>query len=108
MQLSNDILEKISELPEAEQIQFLAELEEYGESLKREQSQVDFMKFVHEMWPGFVDGRHHKVMAKKFQEIAEGKCKRLIICMPPRHTKSEFPYAPTSSGQTSILATKSR
>ena len=90
MQLSNDILEKIAEMPEAEQIQFLAELEEYGESLKREQAQVDFMKFVHEMWPGFVDGRHHKVMAKKFQEIAEGKCKRLIICMPPRHTKSEF------------------
>jgi predicted phage terminase large subunit-like protein len=29
-------------------------------------------------------------MAKKFQEIAEGKVKRLIINMPPRHTKSEF------------------
>jgi hypothetical protein len=29
-------------------------------------------------------------MAKKFEEIAEGKLKRLIICMPPRHTKSEF------------------
>jgi predicted phage terminase large subunit-like protein len=42
------------------------------------------------MWPGFIDGRHHKVMAKKFQEIAEGKLKRLIINMPPRHTKSEF------------------
>ena len=33
---------------------------------------------------------HHKLMAKKFQEIAEGKLKRLIINMPPRHTKSEF------------------
>jgi predicted phage terminase large subunit-like protein len=29
-------------------------------------------------------------MAQKFQEIAEGKCKRLIVNMPPRHTKSEF------------------
>jgi predicted phage terminase large subunit-like protein len=48
------------------------------------------MKFVKEMWPGFIDGRHHKVMAKKFQEITEGKIKRLIINMPPRHTKSEF------------------
>ena len=29
-------------------------------------------------------------MAKKFEEIAQGKLKRLIINMPPRHTKSEF------------------
>ena len=29
-------------------------------------------------------------MAKKFEEIASGKLKRLIINMPPRHTKSEF------------------
>jgi len=48
------------------------------------------MTFVHEMWPGFINGAHHKVMAKKFEEIASGKIKRLIINMPPRHTKSEF------------------
>jgi hypothetical protein len=29
-------------------------------------------------------------MANKFEEIAAGKLKRLIINMPPRHTKSEF------------------
>jgi hypothetical protein len=29
-------------------------------------------------------------MAKKFEEIAQGKTKRLIVNMPPRHTKSEF------------------
>jgi predicted phage terminase large subunit-like protein len=29
-------------------------------------------------------------MAKKFEEIVEGKTRRLIINMPPRHTKSEF------------------
>ena len=33
---------------------------------------------------------HHAVMAQKFEEIAQGKLKRLIINMPPRHTKSEF------------------
>jgi predicted phage terminase large subunit-like protein len=48
------------------------------------------MSFVGMMWPGFINGRHHKVMAKKFEEIAEGKTRRLIINMPPRHTKSEF------------------
>jgi predicted phage terminase large subunit-like protein len=29
-------------------------------------------------------------MAQKFEDIANGKSKRLIINMPPRHTKSEF------------------
>jgi len=84
------ITEKISKLPINEQEAFFESLAEYESSLKREKAQVDFTKFVKEMWPGFIDGRHHKVMANKFQEIAEGKTKRLIINMPPRHTKSEF------------------
>jgi predicted phage terminase large subunit-like protein len=84
------ITEKISNLPINEQEAFFESLAEYESSLKREKAQVDFNKFVKEMWPGFIDGRHHKVMANKFQEIAEGKIKRLIINMPPRHTKSEF------------------
>lgn len=84
------ITEKISKLPINEQEAFFAELADYENSLKREKAQGDFSAFVKEMWPGFIDGRHHKVMAKKFEEITEGKIKRLIINMPPRHTKSEF------------------
>jgi predicted phage terminase large subunit-like protein len=84
-------LEKIIEsLDPVEQAAFLEAAEDYVGSLNRELAQVDFIKFAHEMWPGFIDGRHHKIMAQKFQEIAEGKCKRLIVNMPPRHTKSEF------------------
>ena len=48
------------------------------------------MAFVKEMWPEFIEGRHHKEIADKFNKIAKGKIKRLIINMPPRHTKSEF------------------
>ena len=84
------ITEKIAKLPINEQEAFFAELAEYENSVKREKAQGDFAAFVKEMWPGFIDGRHHKVMAKKFEEIAQGKIKRLIINMPPRHTKSEF------------------
>ena len=84
-------LEKIIEsLDPVEQAAFLEAAEDYIGSLNRELAQIDFIKFAHEMWPGFIDGRHHKIMAQKFQEIADGKCKRLIINMPPRHTKSEF------------------
>jgi hypothetical protein len=42
------------------------------------------------MWPQFIEGPHHKIIAQKFNDIADGKIKRLIINMPPRHTKSEF------------------
>ena len=64
--------------------------QQYQDAILREQGQKSFMAFVKAMWPGFIHGRHHAVMAKKFEEIAEGKLKRLIINMPPRHTKSEF------------------
>jgi hypothetical protein len=40
--------------------------------------------------PDFVEGKHHKKIAEQFNRLAEGKINRLIINMPPRHTKSEF------------------
>ena len=42
------------------------------------------------MWPDFIEGRHHKIIGEKFNRIAQGKLKRLIVCLPPRHSKSEF------------------
>jgi len=80
----------ISGLNEADRENLLVITQAYQESLTREKSQTSFMTFVNEMWPGFILGRHHALMAKKFEEIAEGKTRRLIINMPPRHTKSEF------------------
>ena len=85
-----EITKAIETLPASEQEGLLATLADYETSIKREKAQTDFMSYVHEMWPGFVNGRHHKVMAKMFRDIAEGKIKRLIVNMPPRHTKSEF------------------
>jgi len=85
-----DLSELISQLPMAEQEKLLEQVTQYKDAIKREKAQKSFMAFVHEMWPGFIHGRHHALMAKKFEEIAEGKLKRLIINMPPRHTKSEF------------------
>ena len=50
----------------------------------------NFLSFVKYVWPEFVEGSHHKIINKKFNDLAAGKIKRLIINMPPRHTKSEF------------------
>jgi predicted phage terminase large subunit-like protein len=56
-------------------------------SSKSRESFLDFVRFV---WPGFVAGRHHHIVAEKLEAVANGTLKRLIINMPPRHTKSEF------------------
>ena len=50
----------------------------------------NFIKFVRAMWPDFIAGRHHKIIAEKLERVASGELKRLIVNMPPRHTKSEF------------------
>ena len=57
---------------------------------KREKIQGDFLTFVKTVWPEFIDGKHHKIYAEKLNRIANGELKRLIVNMPPRHTKSEF------------------
>jgi len=82
--------EILDKLPPADREEILMAAQALIDSEKMEKAQENFLEFVKMMWPGFIDGRHHKVMAKKFEEIAQGKLKRLIINMPPRHTKSEF------------------
>lgn len=55
-----------------------------------EKCRESFLFFVQQMWPIFISGQHHKIMADAFERVANGTLKRLIINMPPRHTKSEF------------------
>ena len=67
-----------------------AQLTKLEKLKERELAQTRFIKFVEKVWPTFISGRHHKRMAEAFERVARGECKRLIINMPPRHTKSEF------------------
>ena len=61
------------------------------EQLKKiDYSKNNFLYFVKQMWPEFIAGAHHKIIADKLEGIATGELKRLIVNMPPRHTKSEF------------------
>ena len=57
---------------------------------KVDDCQNNFLNFVNAMWPDFILGTHHEIIAKKLEQIANGEIRRLIINMPPRHTKSEF------------------
>ena len=80
----------INKLPPDVKREFMKYAIKLSEKKKQSSVSKDFMAFVKAMWPEFIEGSHHKIIAKKFNEIAEGKIKRLIINMPPRHTKSEF------------------
>ena len=84
------LLATVQNLPEAKKKEILDLLNSLEEAEKREGARENFMDFVKYMWPAFIEGRHHKIMADAFERIARGDLKRLIVNMPPRHTKSEF------------------
>jgi len=88
--LSNPYLDKIKQLPVSEQKRFLSLLEEYEQSKNRQECGDNFLPFVKHIWSAFIEGYHHTKMADAFDRVAKGELKRLIINMPPRHTKSEF------------------
>ena len=86
----DEVLQRLPHLPIEKQEEVLRLLDEYKSARQREKSQTSFLHYVRRMWPGFIVGRHHKLMADKFERIAKGELKRVIVNMPPRHTKSEF------------------
>ena len=83
METNNNKFSKYSD----EELRLMLAIAMHDDQLK---AKNDFLHFVKMVWPDFIDGYHHRIMAKKFEEIAQGKTKRLIVNMPPRHTKSEF------------------
>ena len=82
--------EKIAQLPLEQQAELLDLMSELEDVENKKNAKEDFISFVNLMWPSFISGRHHKTMADAFERVAKGELKRLIINMPPRHTKSEF------------------
>ena len=81
-----DYLSIVDKVPAAERMKITALLE----MDRVERCKESFLPFVKEMWPIFISGKHHQIMADAFERVARGELKRLIINMPPRHTKSEF------------------
>ena len=80
----------INRLPPEEKADLLKKLELLNEKKTQEKAEQSFLDFVEAMWPAFIRGEHHEIMADAFERVANGELKRLIINMPPRHTKSEF------------------
>ena len=80
----------LSKLPPDSRKEFMKLAIKLSEKKKGSQVSSDFLTFVKHIWPQFIEGSHHKTISEKFNKLANGEIKRLIINMPPRHTKSEF------------------
>ena len=80
-------LEKIKKLPPDVRKDFMKMYLRFSQKKKISHIQTDFLSFVKHMWPDFIEGAHHKIIADKFNQLSKGKIKRLIVNMPPRHTK---------------------
>ena len=80
----------ISKLPADVRKKFLQLQVMHAEKKIQNKAKNDFLSFVKCVWPEFVEGAHHRHIADKFNKLATGEITRLIVNMPPRHTKSEF------------------
>jgi len=83
-------LEDLDQLPPKIRDRAKQLLSGISEEEKKEKAKNNFLDFTKHIWPEFIEGEHHKIIADKFNKLAEGEIKRLIVNMPPRHTKSEF------------------
>ena len=81
---------ELEHIPEELLVEHLELSQRLADLEVRETLQTSFLDFVKSMWTEFIEGEHHRIMARAFDRIATGELKRLIINMPPRHTKSEF------------------
>ena len=82
--------EDINKLPPDVKKDFMKYAIKLAEKKTQSAAHDDFLTFTKHVWPEFIEGKHHKIIAEKFNRLAKGEVKRLIINMPPRHTKSEF------------------
>lgn len=80
----------LSHLSEGEMKEILMLQERLSLLETQDKARESFMEYIRYIWPGFIEGDHHRLIADKLTRVAKGELKRLIVNMPPRHTKSEF------------------
>ena len=82
--------ESIPSLPKQEQLELHQMLSALEEMNKVKQRQNNFLDFIKHVYPNYIIGEHHRKLAQLFEDIANGKKKRIIVNIAPRHGKSEL------------------
>jgi predicted phage terminase large subunit-like protein len=83
-------MNNINVLPKSEQKELLALLDELEKKEDLTKRQGTFLEFVDHVYSGYKVGDHHRKLAQIFEDIANGKKKRVIVNIAPRHGKSEL------------------
>jgi predicted phage terminase large subunit-like protein len=83
------LIERIPELPLAEKVELLEQLEKHELVSARRAAREDFLVFCHRVYPGFKEGPHHRYMSPLLTKVMSGEEPRLTVSMPPRFGKSE-------------------
>jgi predicted phage terminase large subunit-like protein len=77
-------------MAEEEKRRNLELLKIYDSNSVQEVGTSDFLTFIDHVYPGYKVGPHHRRLAKIFEDIANGKKRRVIVNIAPRHGKSEM------------------
>ena len=80
----------LKDMTKEEKEAFLADLVKKEGRVGLKLARTDPIQFAKHVYPGFKVGPHHRKLAKIFQDVVEGKKKRVIINIAPRMGKSEF------------------
>jgi predicted phage terminase large subunit-like protein len=65
-------------------------LKAYKSKMVEASGKENFLDFIQHVYPGYIIGEHHRKLANIFEDIANGKKKRVIVNIAPRHGKSEL------------------
>lgn len=74
----------------AEKIELMDMLEERERRASMYNARSNMLDYAKHVYPGFKVGPQHRKLAKIFQDVIDGKKKRVIINIAPRMGKSEF------------------
>lgn len=60
------------------------------ELLRRREARRSLLAFTCATKPDYTPSWHHRVIAAALDDVVEGRCRRLLVLVPPRHGKSEL------------------
>jgi predicted phage terminase large subunit-like protein len=92
----SSLLKSLASLPTKKRLTILKTLSQNELALLdaewHELLKTDFLTFAtHAMEPlGFTPAAHHKLLIRELQAVADGKCDRLMVSMPPGSAKSTY------------------
>jgi predicted phage terminase large subunit-like protein len=86
-----ELLEKALPMMSADEKRLTLErMRTYQQALVKDKGAESFLEFIMHVYPDYKIGPHHRRLAKIFEDVANGRKKRVVVNIAPRHGKSEM------------------